>query len=60
MKGKWKVESNTINGERMYAAVRIKDVNAVDHSGNREYGSEYTDNREFVQALCDYMNEAEQ
>jgi len=41
MKGKWKVTSNVINGKTMYAAVRIKNLSAVDHSGNREYGTEY-------------------
>lgn len=37
MKSEWRVTSNRINGIKMYGVYRQLDVNAVDHSGNREY-----------------------
>lgn len=59
MKGKWKVTSNYINDIKMYAAYRPIDVSAVDHSGNREYGSDYLEDRDAVQALVDELNAGE-
>lgn len=56
MKGKWKVTSNSINGVKMYAAYRLIDVRAVDHSGNREYGSEYGESRDVIQQIVDKLN----
>lgn len=41
MESKWKVESNPINGKTMYRVYRIRDTEETDHSGNREYASEY-------------------
>ena len=43
MKSEWKVTSNPINGKTMYAVYRLKDINAVDHSGNREFAGGWTD-----------------
>ena len=45
MKSAWKVSSNPIAGVTKYQAFRIKDVNAVDHSGNREYGADGSQTR---------------
>lgn len=61
MKGRWKVTSNPINGKTMYAAFRLADVLAVDHSGNREYASRdassvWTEDRTAAQALADELN----
>lgn len=52
----WKVTSNYIAGEKMYAAYRLRDVNAVDHSGNREYAGGWSNNREAVQVVVDQLN----
>lgn len=57
--GKWKVASNYIGGEKMYAAYRLKDINEVDHSGNREYAGCWSENREAVQVVADQLNERE-
>lgn len=46
MKSKWKVTSNVINGEKMYAVYRLIDENKLDHSGNREYHGEYRYSKE--------------
>lgn len=54
--GKWKVASNFIGDEKMYAAYRLKDINEVDHSGNREYAGEWISNREAVQTVADHLN----
>lgn len=56
MKSKWKVSSNTIGGEKMYIVFRLRDVNEVDHSGNREYASEYMASALEAQAIADKFN----
>lgn len=59
MQGEWKVSSNSINGQTMYAVYRIKDTSAVDHSGNREFGSYYSEDRQRVDALAEKLNQEE-
>lgn len=59
MKGKWKVTSNSINGEKMYAVYRLRDTSEVDHSGNREYATGYLDNRDEAAAIADKLNKEE-
>lgn len=59
MKSKWKVTSNPINGMTMYAVYRLRDVNAVDHSGNREFAGEWTEHREAAQIVADKLNTEE-
>ncbi len=54
--GKWKVTSNSVGGEKMYAVCRIRDVSEVDHSGNREYAGGWTTNREAAQVVADQLN----
>lgn len=56
MKSEWRVTSNMINGERMYAIYRLLDVDAVDHSGNREFAGGYIPYREAVEQLCKKLN----
>lgn len=58
MIGKWEVTSNQIGDTTMYAVYRLRDVNAVDHSGNREYAGGYTENREACELLAKQLNEA--
>lgn len=53
---KWKVTSNSVGGEKMYAVCRIMDVTEVDHSGNREYAGGWTTNREAAQVVADQLN----
>lgn len=59
MKSEWKVTSNSINGSKMYGVYRQLDVNAVDHSGNRENSGGYVDNREAAQVVADALNAKE-
>lgn len=60
MKSEWKVTTNIINGETMYAVYRMKDMSAVDHSGNREYAGEYIDNGDAAQLIADVLNKHEE
>lgn len=57
MRSKWKVTSNVINGENMYAVYRMIDKNEPDHSGNREYHGEYRYSKELAQREADRLNE---
>lgn len=59
MKGPWKVTSNLINGKTMYAVYRLKDVNEVDHSGNREFAGGYVEDRLTVEIAAEHLNEKE-
>lgn len=54
--GKWKVTSNQIGDKLMYAVVRIKDINELDHSGNREYATGFMDDKQEAQKIADQMN----
>ena len=59
MKSEWRVTSNLIAGEKCYSCYRLKDMDAVDHSGNREYaGTLYRDKAD-AQAVADEMNAKE-
>ena len=65
-KSEWRVSSNIINGRTMYIAYRLRDANAVDHSGNREYIENsglpyyrggYTEDRALVERLVAELNQ---
>lgn len=56
MKSEWKVTSNVIDGEKMYAVYRLRDVNEVDHSGNREYAGGYVEYYDAAQTAADQLN----
>ena len=43
MKSKWKVSNTYAGGERFYQVYRLRDVNEVDHSGNREIAGTFDD-----------------
>ena len=56
MKSVWKITSNYIGEEKMYAVYRLRDVNSIDHSGNREYASDYMTDRKDAEALANKLN----
>lgn len=60
MKGKWKVTSNIIAGEKLYAVYRLKDANAVEHSGNRELAGEYVADRTAAELIAKILNGMEE
>jgi len=57
MKSKWKVTSNPINGETRYGVYRLRNIDEVDHSGNREMVGGYTIYKEAAQNIADILNE---
>lgn len=59
MTGKWNVTSNPIGGDIMYAVYRLRDINAVDHSGNRELATGYMESREDAEKIAAELNAAE-
>ena len=56
MPSKWKVTSNIIDGKKKYGVYRIKDENAPDHSGNREYFGNYHEERETAEVMANMLN----
>ncbi|MGI6634212.1 MAG: hypothetical protein ACOX7B_03450 [Christensenellales bacterium] len=59
MKGPWKVTNNIVDGKKLFQVYRLRDVNAVDHSGNREYGSDLMTDRYQAKELADRLNAEE-
>ena len=59
MKSKWKVTYNPMMESKPYAVVRLRNTSECEHSGNREYGSEYMATREEAQAIADKLNAEE-
>lgn len=58
MKSEWRVSSNPVGGQMLYGVYRIRDLAAVDHSGNREE-REYYDTETDAQAEADRLNRKE-
>lgn len=56
MKSEWRVTSNLIAGERCYSCYRLKNVEAVDHSGNREELGRWFGTRKAAQVVADELN----
>lgn len=59
MKSKWMVSFQYINGMKLYSVYRLKDVDAVDHSGNRETHSGFFEDRKSAEDYADQLNEEE-
>ena len=59
MKSEWRVTSNLIAGEKCYSCYRLKDTDAVDHSGNRGELGRWFVKKETAQVVADQMNEGE-
>ena len=56
MKSEWKVSSMYLCGKKVYQVYRIKDMRAVDHSGNREYAGGLLHDEREAAALADKLN----
>lgn len=61
MKSEWRVTTNHIATDEgrvpMYSVYRLRDVNAVDHSGNREMIGRWFDDKEVAEDICRIKNE---
>lgn len=60
MASKWKVTSNPIGDRIMYAVYRLIDVNEVDHSGNREFATDYMEDQMDALMIAQDLNEMEE
>jgi hypothetical protein len=60
MHSEWKVTSNLIGGEKMYAVYRLRNTAEVDHSGNREYAGGWSSYREAAAMFASELNKAEE
>lgn len=56
MHSEWRVTSNFIGGEKMYAVYRLRNINEVDHSGNREYAGGWISNKEAASIVAAGLN----
>lgn len=57
---KWFVSCNPVGGERLYIVARLRDKNAIQHSGNMEYHGEYSTDKEAQEAVAAKLNEEEE
>ncbi len=60
MTSKWKVTCNPIGGTKMYAVYRLIDVNEVDHSGNREFATDFMEDQMDALLIAQDLNEMEE
>ena len=54
---KWKVTSNYVDGKTLYGVYRTRDINEIDHSGNRENVGGLFESRDLAEALASALNE---
>ena len=59
MHSEWRITSQYIGDEKIFQVYRLRDVTAVDHSGNREYTGEIARSEEEAQALLSEVNKNE-
>ena len=58
MKNRWKISSDYIFGRKFYQVYRLRDINEVDHSGNREVWPKVFNTKEEARAaLHEYARE---
>lgn len=57
MKSEWRVTANPVGGKILYGVYRLRDINAVDHSGNREHHGEYTEDKEKAKKIAEDLNQ---
>lgn len=59
MQSEWRVTKNIISGKAMYAVYRLRDISAVDHSGNRELATGFMDDRQEALDIAEKLNSKE-
>lgn len=59
MKSEWRVTSNIFGEKKVYAVYRLKNVDEVDHGGNRERASEWLESRAEAEQIAREMNQQE-
>lgn len=58
-KSEWKVSTNVIGAVKVYQVYRVQNVDAVDHSGNREFDRTYK-NKSDAEKRALELNEKEE
>lgn len=56
MQSEWRISSMYLGDEQVFQVYRLRDVNAVDHAGNREYRKGMFYNEDEAQAQVDWLN----
>lgn len=56
IKSFWRVTSNPIGDHTLYRVFRIRNIAEVDHSGNREYYGDYTEDRQKALDIAEKLN----
>ena len=59
MKSEWRVTANPTGGKMLCGVYRLRDVDAIDHSGNRESLGRYFEDRALAEDVARIMNEEE-
>lgn len=54
---KWKVTANLVGGKMWYAVYRIRDIDELDHSGNRQYRGGYIGDKSKAEEYARWLNE---
>lgn len=52
----WKVTSNYVGGKTLYGVYRTRDINEIDHSGNREHAGGWFESRKLAESLANSLN----
>jgi hypothetical protein len=60
LKSEWRVTSNLIGDQMKYGVYRLIDTGETDHSGNREFASDYMSSKERALIIAHELNEIEQ
>ena len=58
MKGKWKITSQRLDGKKVFAVFRLRNVDELDHSGNREFATGYMDKQK-AEEIANELNGSE-
>lgn len=56
MHSEWRVTTNFVGGDKLYAVYRIRDIDDIDHSGNREYATNYMTDRFKAMNIAENLN----
>lgn len=57
--GAWQVTSLYIGDQKKFAVYHLLDVNAIDHSGNREFATVYLTDKAEAERIAAELNEKE-
>lgn len=60
MKSEWRVQKTPVEDGFVYQIYRIRDINTIDHSGNREYSDRVFDDLDLAEDVARIMNEGEE